>query len=260
MVWRAFTFLVIAFWLVMTLLLVRATYYPEGSQFTRVPPGKIFKIFLERGATENTLQIYHGDKKAGYVNFSPRRTGKAKTNGDYDMLLSGSMDRGSVDFVDSRVEWHLNVTLHGAERWGGMSGTVRFPDAGSIVSFAWPENASLPKFTVHTKTGDVDDTMLKMMAPQLFGASGVTPPPGVNLPEGGAEGALQIKAREGVMALAGQRRRGYVMEFTIMDQYRAKAFFTEAGELALVEMPDGWRALHQIIYQLVPEIPEPDEP
>jgi hypothetical protein len=61
------------------------------------------------------------------------------------------------------------------------------------------------------------------------------------------------------MSLAGQRRRGYVIDFTIMDQYRAKAFFTEAGELALVEMPDGWRALDQIIYQLVPEIPEPDQ-
>ena len=74
-----------------------------------------------------------------------------------------------------------------------------------------------------------------------------------------AEGALQLTAREGVVMLAGQKRRGYVMELKIMDQNRAKIFFTEAGELALVEMTDGWRALDPIIYGLVPEIPEPEE-
>jgi len=162
-----------------------------------------------------------------------------------------------VQFVDSRV--HLDLTMHGSDGLNGMVGNMRFDDIGTTIDFNWPEGASMPKFKLHSKTGDVDDTMLKMFAPQMFGANGnLTAPPGMNLPAG-ADSPIQVKAREGIMALAGQRRHGYVMEFTLMDQYHAKAFFTEAGELALVEMPEGWRAMHQLIYNLDPAVPDPDQ-
>jgi len=259
MAWRIFTFLATAFWLVMTFLLVRVTYYPEGSQFAKLPPGKIFRVFMDRGISGDQLQVFHGDQKVGYASFSPRRlnSNRDQPSPDFDLTFSLTLDKGAVQFVDSRV--HLDVTVHNSADKNGMIGHVRFDDIGTTIDFDWPEGASMPKFKLHSKTGDVDDTMLRMFAPQMFGANGaVTPPPGVNLPEG-AENPIQVKAREGIMSIAGQRRHGYVMEFTLMDQYHAKAFFTEAGELALVEMPEGWRAMHQFIYNLDPAVPDTDQ-
>ncbi len=259
MLWRLFTVCIIAFWLVMTVLLVRVTYYPEGSQFAKVPPGAIFKMFLERGATQNTLHIYHNDKKVGYATLTPHRTEVKNGPADYVMMLQGTMDKGSVELADSQVVWHLNLELHGAERWGGMNGWVRMADIGTAFDFNWPEGESLPKFTLRGSNGYLDDKMLRTMMPFMAGSGAPSLPPGIELPKPGSDATLQVKAREGVMKLAGQKRRGYVMELSVMEQHRAKAYFTEAGDLALVEMPGGWRALDPLIYGLVPEIPEPEE-
>jgi hypothetical protein len=263
MLWRLFTLFVTVFWLVMTLLLVRVT---EGSQFAKVPPGAIFKMFLARGATTNQFMLYHGDKKVGHGILTPRRVAKPGGPADYEMMMSGMLDRGAQDLVDSEVSWRVNLFLHAAERWGGVNGALRMPQAGVSLDFNWAEEDTLPKFSLHTKSGDMDDRMLRLMMPFMTNGNGeIKPPPGMQLPAGvklpaaGAEGTVQVRAREGVMVLAGQKRRGYVMELVIMDQQRAKAFFTEAGELAMVEMPDGWRALDPVIYNLVPEIPDPEE-
>src|ERR1700759_3547351 len=102
MAWRIFTFLITAFWLVMTVLLVRVTYYPEGSQFAKLPPGKVFKMFLDRGATSQTLQIYHGDKKVGYASLDPQRNARGLAPGDYALVFSAHLDKGSVEFVVSQ--------------------------------------------------------------------------------------------------------------------------------------------------------------
>ncbi len=265
MLWRLFTLSITVFWLVMTVLLLRITYYPEGSQFAKVPPAAIFRMFLARGATTNELALYHGDKKVGRGTLTPRRVVKTTGQSDYEMLMAGTLDKGAVDMVDSQINWHVNLMLRAGERWGGVTGWFRMPEAGANLDFNWLEGDALPKFSLHTKTGDMDDKMLRLMMPFMSGPGGIKPPPGVELPSGlkmpagGVDGAVEVKAREGVLMLAGQKRHGYVVELVIMDQQRAKAFFTEAGELAMVEMPDGWRALHPVIYGLVPDIPEAED-
>lgn len=260
MAWRIFTALIIAFWLVMTGLLVKTTYYPEGSQFAKVAPSAIFKMFLDRGANQNTLHIYHRDKRAGYATVTLRRTSLKTAPADYMLMMQATMDKGALDFVDSQAVAHLNLELHGAERWGGMSGWLRLADVSTTLDFNWAENDRLPKFNLRAGGTTMDDKMLRLMMPFMAGPDGtVKPPPGVNLPTLNPQSSLQLMAREGTMMLAGQKRRGYVMELSVMDQNRGKAYFTEAGELALVEMPDGWRALDPVIYGLVPEIPEPEE-
>jgi len=259
MLWRLFTASIIAFWLVMTVLLVRVTYYPEGSQFAKVPTATIFKMFLERTTGSNPLHIYHRDKKAGYATLTLHRTRAVDGTADYVVMMQATMDRGALDFVDSQVIGHVNLELHGMERWGGMNGFLRLPDVRTTFDFNWSENESLPKFTLRAGGTTMDDKMLRVMMPLMSGANGVQPPPGMNLPPVNTQSSLQLTAREGAMTLAGQKRHGYVMELTIMDKRRAKAFFTEAGDLALVEMPDGWRALDPVIYGLLPEIPDEEE-
>ena len=248
MFWRVLTVLVLAFWLVMATLLVRVTYFPEGSQFSQLPPAAVFKTFLDHGATINALHVYQGERKLGHATLTPRRAGAT----DYLLLVSCALDKGALRGMDGPVAWRLNLNLRNGSRWGGASGQVRLPDEGVLVKFDWAEGSPVPEFTMHRHGKLVtDDKALQPFLGQItagHGAPGVASGSGVG-PQGDL---LKVTAREGDMKIAGQRRKGYVIEFSLLQGYRVKAFFTEAGELALVDLPEGYRALEPVIHGLVP--------
>jgi hypothetical protein len=264
MPWRFPVILVTLFWMVMAALLVRVTYFPEGSQFAQVPPSEVFKIFLDRSGTlsTNTLHLYHGEKKLGHAILTPRRSESGTGNWDYLLVLSGIIDRGALDTVNSTVAWRLNLHLRGGEHWGGASGQIRLPEESKIFEFDWPAESPVPRFSLRDHGNlVVDDGALRLMlgswnVDSLEGKG--APVGGRHLPGDQAE-LIKVKAREGHKNIAGQSRKGYFIEFLITDHYRARAFFTETGELAVVELPEGYRALEPVIHGLVPDDPE-DEP
>jgi hypothetical protein len=55
------------------------------------------------------------------------------------------------------------------------------------------------------------------------------------------------------MNIGGQKRQGFTMEIGAAENLKLKAFFTEAGELALVTLPEGYRLMDQTIYGLAPD-------
>ena len=68
--------------------------------------------------------------------------------------------------------------------------------------------------------------------------------------------AMKLTAREGLMDLAGKNRRCYVLEITMMDHYHLKALFTEVGELARVDLPQGYTLLEPLVFGLAPDLIE----
>lgn len=253
MFWRLLTLAVTVFWLVMATLLIRVTYYPEDSQFARLRPTDVFKTFLAHGNTLNALHIYHGDKKIGHASLTPRRLSLNDGQNDYMLLISGMLDKGAFETLPGQASWHMSLKLRDGDRWGGASGQFRLPDEGTIFDFTWEQDARLPAFTLR-KHGEVlaDSATLQMLQGPWSQAPGSAPQPSSSEDE-----SIKVGAREGVIKIAGQQRKGFVMEFTFMERYRVRAFFTEAGELALVELPEGYRAIEPVIYGLVPD--EPDD-
>ena len=242
--WRVLAFLVFAFWAVMATLLVRVTYFPEDSRFAQLPPRAILKKFLDQMSNASTLHLYHNGVKVGHVFVSSHLENGHSEGGDYSLQISGLLEKGAVQDVGTSVSWRIHLMLLGAEHWGGGNGQVRMQDSGSVFDFNWPQDQSRPKFTLR-KGGEIvaDDKLLQMMMPG-------TPP------EANGESMIKVKAREGMMRLAGQKRKGYVLELSIMDQHHIKAFFTEVGELAYAELPGGYRALEPVMHGLVPDEPE----
>lgn len=241
MMWRAITCMVFAFWVVMFSLLVRATYYPEESRFAQLPPRSVLRMFIDQANNASTLHLYRDGLKVGHLFLSAHRAVDYLESGDCSLLASGLMEKGALQDVEGAVSWRLNLQLLGGERWGGASGQLRIQDSGTVFDFNWPHDQHLPAFTLR-KAGEVvaDDKLLQTMIPEM--------PPGA-----GGDDMVKLKAREGVMQLAGQKRRGYVLEFSVMEQYHIKAFFTEAGELAYAELPGNYRALEPVIHGLIPE-------
>ncbi len=230
----------------MITLLVRVTYFPEGSQFAQMPPSIVLKMFLDRGASGKQLHLYHGEKKIGHVTLDVRRMPEAQSPDDYTLLLTGSMDGGALPDVASSLNWRLNINLREAQRWAGAAGQVRMPGDGLLLDFKWLEGKPTPAFTLQRRgVLQADDGLLQPILGQ-FNAS----------PGAAQDDMFKVSAREGTMKIAGQKCKGYVIGFSVMDRYKATAFFTEEGNLALMELPDGYRALEPNIHGLVPDDPE----
>jgi hypothetical protein len=252
--WRFLQIFVVAFWLVMTAWLVRSVYFPEDAGFAEVPPKLILKTFLEQGGLINTLHVFHRDRKIGNAAVTPRRSGEG-ADADYDLLISGLLDKDAIEDVDGPISWHMELHLLHGDAWGGAVGRVRLLSSNTSLDFNWAKDKSIPAFTLK-KNGLVvaDDTLVQPLIAQMTMGQEPALPGGVD-PEGVAS-TFNVKSREGLIKLAGQKRKGYVIEVGFMDRYNLKAFFTEAGELALVELPEGYRLLEPVIYGLIPDQPE----
>ena len=259
---RILTLSVLAFWVVMTVLLLRMVYFPDQSRYVEVPARRIMKSFLEGGTTINTLHIYHKDKKLGNASVNARRIPDKEER--YRVHLSGSLDKGALESVEGQVSWRLEVDVINMEQWGGARGQVRLIDTGMVLDFEWPKDQRMPTFTLKQKDMVVaDDESIRPLVASLMGqgaTGGLGLPGGMGAtPEADIAALIRMKAMEGMMMLAGQNRHAYLMEFSAMDQWKARAFFTDAGELALVDLPEGYRLVEPVIYGLVPEYNEDDE-
>ena len=61
---------------------------------------------------------------------------------------------------------------------------------------------------------------------------------------------MKLQAREGQMVLAGRQRKCFVLTLPIMGMYEVKMIFTEAGELARIDLPDDYVLLEPTIHGL----------
>jgi hypothetical protein len=67
---------------------------------------------------------------------------------------------------------------------------------------------------------------------------------------GAAPEANQLRAREGLMQLAGRERKCFVLTLPLFGQHEIQMIFTEAGELARIDLPDGYALLEPTIHGL----------
>ncbi|MCE9518254.1 MAG: hypothetical protein K8R87_01600 [Verrucomicrobia bacterium] len=250
MFWRSLVIFITLFWLVMVTLLVRVTYFPEGSQFAQMPPGIVLQMFLDHGASGKQLHLYHGEKKIGHLTLDVRGMPAAQSPGDYTLLLTGYIEKGALPDVASAVNLRLNINLREARRWAGAAGQIRLSDDGVLLDFKWLEGRATPEFTLHRKgVLQADDGLLQPMLGQFGAGTGAGAPPAGTM----QDDFFKVSARESTMKIAGQKCKGYVIGFSILDRYHATAFFTEEGSLALIELPEGYRALEPNIHGLVPD-------
>jgi hypothetical protein len=259
MVTRAFMGLVLAFWLVMTVLLVRYTYFPEGSRFAEVPPRVVMKLFLEQGAKNNAMHVYHYDKKIGHAAFEARKVKSIESlPGDpvtHVVKINGLLERGMLSAVREPVIWRLEARLKGMEEFEYFKAHIYMQDSGMTAELVWNVGERAPRISLSAKEGPSPEAqILQTLLAQVLGTGSL--PGGAATP---SEQSVQLIARQGNMNIGGQKRLGFTMEIGATESWKMKAFFTEAGELALVTLPDGYRLMEQTIYNLAPDYGEEEE-
>lgn len=258
MLWRALSALILLFWAVMTGLLLRDTYFPDQSRFTEVPAQKVFDLFLADASTfNNTLHLYKNDARLGHATFTARRLQDGTQALAYAIVATGNVRLEHLpslpDGKAPEANFHLRGELLHAEQWRTLELEVRIPSSEIHARISWREGTSLPEVSVQRGTEALmtTETLHSMLA--LSGVTGIphslTPPA-----TSSSSSKPMIHAREGIMDLAGKRRKCHILTASLLGNHQARAFFTEAGALARLELPDGYTLLEPLMHGLSLEV------
>ncbi|WP_395735541.1 hypothetical protein [Prosthecobacter sp.] len=259
MFWRVAAVLAVLFWAVMSGLLVRDIYFPEASRFAIVPPKMVMNLFLRQSETfGTTLHLYHHREKIGHADLQVSRRNKAEGLVMYDLIAHGVVEQAEPgDQMRSiAATWSIGSTLADAERWQHLTLKASFPHQDASMHLNWNEDQPSPE--VQVKQGDrvvmnsKDVKMLVDMVSGKGGAMAVLSMFGGSLPKSGSTQpeAMTLQAREGLMALAGRQRKCFILTLPILGMYEVKMIFTEAGELARIDLPDDYVLLEPTIHGL----------
>lgn len=254
--WRYLAVLVTLFWAVMTGLLIRDTYYPESSTFAEVPPKMVMEMFLDHSRKfTNALHLYHDKERRGHATLTAMRRMSTDGPEDYDLLATGVVEKVIDGRVSGDLTWRLEMGLVGAEQWRSLHLAVKGGGAGNSLMLRWLEGDKMPQLEVRR---DDQVVMNTQMAMAMVAAGGIGGQYGwlSSLAGEQANTALKVTAREGLIDLAGRKRKCYVLTMGVMSLYEVKAIFTEAGELARVDLPDGYKLLEPMIHGLESELVE----
>lgn len=263
MIWRAAAVLVVVFWTVMSGLLLRDVYFPEASRFAIIPPRVVVDLFLRQSdAFGSTLHLYHQREKIGHASFQITRRSKAGEQPVYDVLLRGVADEAVPEKHARRVTatWNISCTLADAERWEHLSVAAELPAQDVSLKLVWDQQDAAPEVLVkqggRVMVNSQDVQMLMKLGAGKDGAMAMLSMLGGGLAGKGAgvaamqPGSLRLTAREGVMSLAGRDRKCFVLVLPLLGQQEVKMLFTEAGELARIELPDDYVFLEPAIHGL----------
>jgi hypothetical protein len=255
MFWRLLTVSILLFWAVMTGLVIRDSYFPDHSRFAEVPVRMVFDLFLtEAAAFNNTLDLYHDKVKIGHTTFTIRKIGDDDNSPLYALMVNGTVQM-PTETESVNATFNLTGELADAERWRRFKLDFKAPAAETSAMIAWKLGDELPDLEVKKSGKLVMDTEMAkaMMGMKDSLGSGsewlLQMIPAGALPEASA---FQLKAREGQMELAGKKRRCYIVQLALMPGYELKMYFSELGELARVELPQGYRLIEPMMHGLEP--------
>ncbi len=255
MIWRVAAILAVLFWAVMSGLLVRDVYYPEASRFAVVPPRVVLDLFLRHSESfGSTLHLYHHREKIGHASFQISRRIKPNHQLVYDVLARGVVEEAVQGKEARRIgaTWNVACILADAERWQHVTLSADFPSHEASMKITWDDKQTTPEVLVKQGERVVMNSqdMQKIMGFGSEGAFSMLSMLG-GMPKGAvAPDATSLHAREGVMTLAGRERKCFVLALPILGSHEVKMILTEAGELARIDLPEGYALLEPMIFGL----------
>lgn len=257
MLWKSVTALIVLFWLTMTSLLVRHTYFPDTPVLTSVPVVKVLdRIAMHQRIVSNTLTLVRNGKREGNADFaiSEWRDPQRPERLGFHFQAGGQlMSENETTTTSASLTWRFDGDFKEAGGWAQMTMAARVPATNTSLFIGWKEGDEMPKIEVYRDQQLVMDTKLALedakqqkgvkglglmggMLPGLLGKQTVS-----------LENIIQLRADEGVIPLAGKKRKGSILTLALMGFYQAKASYTEDGELTRVELPQGWQLLDPML-------------
>jgi hypothetical protein len=240
MFWRISGAFVVMFWAVMAGLLVRDAYFPGESVFAAVPPKRVLDLFLDHRSLLSTLHLFKEKEKIGHASFTVNMD-EDDAPRMYELQGSGMIEGHALPDSDAgNIAWQLALKLADGKKPEEMILRVNMDAAKVAVLVVWKADEARPFFEVRRDGAVIADAatvaaMMPMLAGSLGSASAQT-------------AQIQVSAREGLIELAGRERKGYELTLAMAGASVIRALFTQAGELARVDLPQGYQLLEPSVH------------
>jgi hypothetical protein len=260
MMWKAISLLIACFWALMTALLIRNTYFPDHSGLTEVPLQLVLERFVNQTSSNGLLHLYQDQTRIGHMNiYTTKGRSKLQEGALYRFIISGSVDdMEQKTKPQMALSWRVELELRDAEFPEKLRAEVLLPATEHGITVNWDEGDKLPAIEVK-ESGKVimnteSITKLAALTPAMGLLKSMMESRGQSADK--AASSLQITSVEGRIELAGRVRTCHVVTFKALEKLRVQMVFTEAGELAMVDLPEGFRLLDPFIYGLEPALIE----
>jgi hypothetical protein len=254
--WRLAYILILLFWASMTGMLVQRTYFPEGGGMREIELSNVLERMAQYGDSMNSLALVRGGQKVGHVTVNCRhwRDDETLTLLGYSLQAGGMMDGSAWQKPQATLSWNFAGRVDEQRVWRALDLRLRTQDVAVVLM--WDEAMKEPQIEV------MRDGKLVMNTQSLLSqAKMMTSLPGLDalpmlksLTEGKGdipiEKAIHLSASEGRLELAGQQRRALQVVASLAGLANATALLTETGELARVDLPNGYQMLDPIIFGL----------
>jgi hypothetical protein len=258
MFWRVVSSLGVLFWAVMTGLLIRDTYFPEASRFSEVPPRMVIDLFLAHPDFGKSLDVFHEKERVGHASVSIRRETEPDARPSvHELRVTGQLEGEALGIRDHALTYHLDSEIEDTTQWRRVTLLLHWSTNAGVgadddvrVHFSWKAGQQRPTLEVRRGSEIIMDMDSALASIPGLTAATILPVLG----SGTGAPPARIKAREGVIELAGRERKCYFLEMTFLETHNARLIFTEAGELARVDLPQGWRMLEPNIHEIGDEI------
>ncbi len=236
------TVCIIAFWAVMTGLLIQLAYFPAESRLAAESPVMVTERFLSR-QLESSLDIWKGREIVGALWVEPRAVTpeeRKRTN-----VLAWVQTRGVLllHFPGQperrlRVESNLAMTREGEVKQSDLELRLDDIGVGLVIHQAGEE---MPQFRL--SIGDQilldstdpngGDTQSQALLKLLLGAAGTTPMElGRGQSAAKAEAAsARTEARRGIISVSGTQFAGYILKTQLGEGRDVTLHLSESGEI-----------------------------
>lgn len=254
-IWRVAYIAITIFWIAMTSMLIKRIYFPDEDGFQSVPVEMLFARFSQHNDVINNLNLLRQEEKLGHASISAKEWKNEETGElrGFAMQAGGMVEGEAWEQPGFNLSWSFAGRFDRAQVWHNIDLRVRTPDSSVVVM--WERGQETPKIEVMRDGKLVLDTKsLMAQAKMTADLPGLAQLPFLNggtlNPNMTPETAVQMTAREGVSTLAGQRRKSFQLVISLLGLVESTAHFTEAGELAKVDLPGDLRLLDPIIFGL----------
>jgi|GEM_PF-3584279 len=257
MVIKFFQASIVAFWLVMTVLLVRTVYFPEQTRFTRVPPAQILESFLKSEKNYQLLIMERGSEVGHVMVSSARRDGgDADNEPAYEMVLAGKLKLKLPPSGETAMRYKIELLMDETAKIHSLKLEVT-PDqvrkklrfelkpTGEGVDYCF----SVDDEVLLASYGGVTDASPEIQ--MLLAAWGMDPSMLMKKKDEMAQGLPEVIGRKGAVEVRGMLFSAYTLEFPIMGERGLRFCFTRYGELMQVEGLFGYEVISEDLYPVV---------
>ena len=254
MLWKSVSALIVLFWAVMTVLLVRHTYYPDEGLLSEVPVESVLKrVVHNRQPMRNTLQLLQGNQRIGHADLSIsewREPLESKPLG-WAWQAGGMVDGAATGTPNKPLSWRFEGRQANDQTWDQISLAVRATATDTNLFVSWKRGQESPVIEVRRSGKLIMDTQaaLEQAKKEQGIAGGLTTflPGFMGGQKLSLERSIHLAAHESRLMIAGKPRKGYTLTLSLLSLYQAKAHYTEAGELTRIDLPRGLHLMDPLL-------------